>query len=604
MPWVEVGDAVRIITNTDIVETFVMQRVTSGTQAMRDKIESTGSKQREEVFGINKQILQLEGKTTVIIKNVDEVSVRVTDLKKQEEAHFKITSEAIQAEVTRAIGEEEKLSGRITVNATNITAEVTRASKAEGELSGRITVEAGRITQEVNDKKNGEHTLNTKIDQTASKITLEVSQNYVGNGQISSKLSLEAGKVTLESNRLIVKSTNFKLDENGNADFSGRITGGSININNTFKVDTDGNTTITGNKLSWTSTNSSMTANGTLTCKNVKVESGTFSGAITGGSINIGNVFTVSNAGKVKITGNSLEWQSDYSSMTSRGVFTCTSGNIAGWEIGNGYMRSKDAHNRYVGVGVFGTAFAFYAGGTATNGEDGVFRVGHEGELKATRAIISGDITANSGSIAKYSISGNDLISGNVGMSSVTSSGSVAFWAGNSNRNSAPFRVTNQGKLYATNAEISGAITGSAISGSSITGGTISIGHYFYADSNGIDLGAFNVNNEYGRGVLESNDGCTGMSNKSAGKSKLYFWAGWNRSSNPGSTAVLAVNNNSEVHVGGKLFINGMDVEAAIRALQGGSGSGCNCDGDSGSGCNCDGDDEGIWGCGPGTHTE
>ena len=47
-----------------------------------------------------------------------------------------------------------------------------------------------------------------------------------------------------------------------------------------------------------------------------------------------------------------------------------------------------------------------------------------------------------------------------------------------------------------------------------------------------------------------------------------------------------------------------MDVEAAIRALQGGSGSGCNCDGDSGSGCNCDGDDEGIWGCGPGTHTE
>lgn len=74
------------------------------------------------------------------------------------------------------------------------------------------------------------------------------------------------------------------------------------------------------------------------------------------------------------------------------GKVTATSGMIGGWEIGDGYMRSKDSNNRYVGVGVSGKAFAFYAGGTAANGSDGVFRVGHGGELLATNAVISGKI--------------------------------------------------------------------------------------------------------------------------------------------------------------------------------------------------------------------
>lgn len=36
MPWVEVGDGIRIITRDDIVETFVMKRTTKGCQSMRD----------------------------------------------------------------------------------------------------------------------------------------------------------------------------------------------------------------------------------------------------------------------------------------------------------------------------------------------------------------------------------------------------------------------------------------------------------------------------------------------------------------------------------------------------------------------------------------
>lgn len=393
MPWVEVGDAIRAITKDDMVETFVMKRVTKGCQAMMETITSTGSQKREEIFGINKQIIQLEGKSAVIIKSVEEVSVRVTDLKKQEEAHFKITSEAIDAEVTRATEEEGKLSGRITVNANNInievtrakgeeerlfgritvesnriTAEVTRATEEEGKLSGRITVEAGRITTEVSERKNGEKEIRSSITQTANEIKAEVSSNYVANGTVSVKLSGETGNVEIKGNRLIVDSTNFKVNKGGDVTMSGKIT--SVN------------------------------------------------------------------------------------------------GNIGGWDIGNGYMRSRDSNSRYVGVGVDGTAYAFYAGGTASNGSNGAFRVSHDGSMVSTKADISGKVTATSGEIAQWTIGDGCMYSNAngkyVGLGVYNKA--WAFYAGGTQFGGGDgvFRVGHEGELFASNANISGTITAGA----------------------------------------------------------------------------------------------------------------------------------------------
>lgn len=390
MPWIEVGDAIRAITKDDLVETFVMKRITRGCQAMMDTIIASGSQKREEVFGINKQIIQLEGKSAIIIKNVEEVSVRVTDLKNQEEAHFKITSDAINAEVTRATQEEEKLSGRITVNATNITAEVTRAkgeeeklsgritiesdritaevtraSKAEGELSGKITVEAGRITTEVSERKQGEKNLRSAITQTANEIRLEVSSSYVANGTVSLKLSGETGDVKITGNRLIVESTNFKLNKSGDVTVSGKIIG--------------------------------------------------------------------------------------------------KSGSIGGWDIGNGFMRSKDSHSRYVGVGVDGTAHAFYAGGTASDGSNGVFRVSHNGALVASNAEINGKITTISGRMADFEIADGALYSNANGKYAGIGvyNKAWAFYAGGNTWGGGDgvFRVGHEGELFASNVDITGRVT-------------------------------------------------------------------------------------------------------------------------------------------------
>ena len=40
LPWIEVGDALRVITRDDIVETFCMKRETKGIQAMSDTFTS------------------------------------------------------------------------------------------------------------------------------------------------------------------------------------------------------------------------------------------------------------------------------------------------------------------------------------------------------------------------------------------------------------------------------------------------------------------------------------------------------------------------------------------------------------------------------------
>lgn len=50
----------------------------------------------------------------------------------------------------------------------------------------------------------------------------------VSKGTVSSEISLESGQVTISGNRLVVNSTNFKLDASGNATFSGTVKGATI----------------------------------------------------------------------------------------------------------------------------------------------------------------------------------------------------------------------------------------------------------------------------------------------------------------------------------------------------------------------------------------
>jgi hypothetical protein len=148
LPYVELGDPIGFEQN-DYIISFVMQRTLSGIQKLVDKYSASGTEEVTQKFGSNNQFLQLQRKTAILKKSVEEVSVTLSDLAEGTEAQFSIINNAITAEVTRATDEEEELSGRITVTADAITAEVTRATDEDEFLLGQLDILAGSIVLKV-----------------------------------------------------------------------------------------------------------------------------------------------------------------------------------------------------------------------------------------------------------------------------------------------------------------------------------------------------------------------------------------------------------------------------------------------------------------------
>lgn len=210
-PCLEVGAAIRFNTKYEIVESYVLKRTLKGIQALRDAISADGEEYRtKKVNSVHEDILQLKGKSNVLERTIEETKSTITDV-------------------------EKGLQSQITQNAESITMEVTRAKGAEGTLSSKITQTAESITSEVTRAKGAEESLSSSITQTAESIKTKVSK-----GSVSSEISQEPDKVSLTANRLIVNSTGFNLDGNGNASLSGTITSSVMNAS------TITGTTITG----------------------------------------------------------------------------------------------------------------------------------------------------------------------------------------------------------------------------------------------------------------------------------------------------------------------------------------------------------------------
>ena len=167
--------------------------------------------------------------------------------------------------------------------------------------------------------------------------------------------------------------------------------------------------------------------------------------------------------------------------VTGEGKIFSSGGTIGGWTITGSQLYSDGSDGKRVALQSISDdmAWVIAAGGTDKKSYGAYpFRVHKDGSLYSTK-----------GKIATWNINNGYLMAGTAGKNNIvgisTSEGSgskdYAFIAGaNANTNAgwaaAPFRVTHNGALYATNATISGSISASSISGSTITGGTITGG--------------------------------------------------------------------------------------------------------------------------------
>lgn len=172
-PCLEVGDAVRIPTKYELIESYIFKRTLKGIQALRDDLEADGEEYRtSKANGIQRSILQLKGKSNVLERTIEKTQSTIEVKERKLISQITQTATEIRTEVKNTA---DGLSSRITQNANNITAEVKRAQGQEVELAAAIKINEDKITAEVTRASKVEGVLSGKIEVTATKIRSEVS---------------------------------------------------------------------------------------------------------------------------------------------------------------------------------------------------------------------------------------------------------------------------------------------------------------------------------------------------------------------------------------------------------------------------------------------
>ncbi|MBS6955967.1 MAG: tail fiber domain-containing protein [Enterocloster asparagiformis] len=100
--------------------------------------------------------------------------------------------------------------------------------------------------------------------------------------ELCSEISMTTDTITFRTGNLIIDTTNFKLRADGSAEFSGSITGGSININGRFVVTPNGTVTIQSTTFS-----KQITTNGLLYTNYMRIAGD----ADIHGSVNCGSMY-------------------------------------------------------------------------------------------------------------------------------------------------------------------------------------------------------------------------------------------------------------------------------------------------------------------------
>lgn len=611
-------------------------------------IGSTGQTIEETFDGINKkinsvqQVITPEGLTTIVTAIATDENGEIT---KHIYSIAEQTAEGFYKKVT------DETDGKFTEVKQTVDKIEQRVSNGEDRMSA-IEQTAGKIELRVED---AEKSIGSLIDITAAGIYLNSNGSLVdinGNGVTikAENVTVDASNIHLEGYTTI--NGGFAVDKEGNmtannGKFNGTITGSTIKTTKIvapnivsdetedpkFSLASDGTLTareaiikgqmsgtiVTGDTFMSSNKKFAVLANGTLECEDANIKGsikagstitgtkinggsiigttiknaetnpsftvsseGVVTGAtIHGGSIGIGgskyNAFTVDNDGNCNITKGSIKIGNNFS-VSNTGELTATSANFTG---------SINSGSNVTGASI--------SGGTISIG-NGNFVVDKDGILTAKGAKIDGKIDATTGYIAGFKISDNTLTATNVGINSSSSSSAIAFWAGSDTAGSAPFRVSNSGKLTANNVSITGGsldinngnfhvdnkgvltaksgkfhgdiTSGSTITGAAISGGTLTIGNNFKV----VESGALTAKSADITGTITAKEGsiggftigehkltATNIGMCSSSSVEWAFWAGANK----GADSPFRVSHN------GYLYASNVTITGNITATSG-----------------------------------
>lgn len=101
-PCMEVGDPVRLMTKHEIVESYILIRTLKGIQSLNDNYSSKGQKLRaKNVNSVQKSIIQLKGKTNILVRNLEETRLEMADIEQDLQSQITINAGQIDLRVRK-----------------------------------------------------------------------------------------------------------------------------------------------------------------------------------------------------------------------------------------------------------------------------------------------------------------------------------------------------------------------------------------------------------------------------------------------------------------------------------------------------------------------
>lgn len=184
-PCLEVGDAVRLNTSEQKIESYIMQRTIKGVQQMFDEYTAKGREYLpKNLNSAKEQIRELQGKTNTLTRTVDETR-----------SELKNTAEGLHSEIVQTA---EKFESDLSNTTSGLHSEIEQT--------------AGEIRQEVVDAEEG---LQAQIDLQAKQIQLRITQ-----GEAEALIDIAIDGITLNADQINLNgyttiNGNFSIDENG-----------------------------------------------------------------------------------------------------------------------------------------------------------------------------------------------------------------------------------------------------------------------------------------------------------------------------------------------------------------------------------------------------
>ena len=239
-PCFEVGDAVRLVTRYELIESYVLQRTLKGIQALRDSFSAKGTEiYGEKVNSLHKSIIELKGKSNVLERTIEETKSTITDVEKGLQSQITQTADSIKTEVSKTYSTKSDATNKANMAEANAKADTEEKLKSYSttiEMNSAISQTANSITSTVNEKitetKTYAQTQASTAEANAKADTAEKLESYSTTTEMNSAITQSANSITSTVNQKITETKTYADGkvETLNTELSSKITQNSDKI--------------------------------------------------------------------------------------------------------------------------------------------------------------------------------------------------------------------------------------------------------------------------------------------------------------------------------------------------------------------------------------